>query len=187
MKNIFFIILTIFTANLNAQTVSLETIAQCQNNLETCPPYTSVKDINGHLNKYVGTWKGTHEGKNYEINIIKKENVPTEFSNTKWDMLIGRFKITNSNGTVLFNNFNKSDNDASLGYNFQKDLKLYLMTFSGGKLGCIDIGFVYIGIKPEAPNKMTINFRPDYDIVTQDCSNFQTTMPTNQVIHLTKQ
>jgi hypothetical protein len=187
MKNIFFIILTIFTTALNAQIVSLETLAQCRSNNQTCPSYTYVKDINGLLNKYAGTWKGSLDGKTYEINIIKKENVPIEFSNTTWDMLIGRVKITDSNGSVLFNNFNKTDNDASLGYNFQKDLKLYLMNFSGGKSGCIDIGFMYMGIKPETPNKMTINFHPDYDIVTQDCSNFKTTMPTNNIIHLTKQ
>ena len=44
-----------------------------------------------------------------------------------------------------------------------------------------------MNIKPETPNKMSISFYPDNDIVTEDCSNFKTTMPTNKIIYLTKQ
>lgn len=185
MKHIFFIILTIFTTALNAQTLSLETMAQYEPG--NMPKADYAKDLNGLLNKYVGTWKGTFEGKTYEFNIIKKENVIIEFVNAKWDKLIGRVKITDSNGSVLFNNFNKTDNDANLGYNFQKDLKLYLMRFNGGKINCIDYGFIYINVRPDTPTKMSISFYPDNDIVTEDCSNFKTTMPTNKIIYLTKQ
>lgn len=185
MKKIFFIILTILTGTFSAQTFSLETMAQYEPG--NMPKADYAKDINGLLNKYVGTWKGTFEGKTYEFNIIKKENVTFEFSNTKWDKLVGRVKIIDSNGSILFNNFNKTDNDTGLGYNFQKDLKLYLMRFNGEKINCIDDGFIYINVKSETPNKMTINFHPDNDIVMEDCSNFKTTMPTNKIISLTKQ
>lgn len=188
MKNILFIILTICTTTFNAQTVSLETMAQCYSNPQTCPDNPEyVKDINGLLDKYIGTWKGTLNGKTYEFNIIKKENVTTEFSNVKWDRLIGRVKITDFNGSILFNNFGKTDNDASWGDNFQKDLKLYLMRFNGEKINCIDDGYIYINVQPATPTKMSINFHPDNDIVTEDCSNFKTTMPTNKIIYLTKQ
>ncbi|WP_080777129.1 DUF6705 family protein [Chryseobacterium phocaeense] len=185
MKNIFFIILSVFSILLNAQTVSLETMSQYSPGNYPAADY--VKDSNGLLNKYVGTWKGTLDGNTYEFNFIKKENMASEFSSIKWDRLIGRVKITSSNGTVIFDNFNKSDDDANWGHNFQRNLKLYLITFSGGKSGCVDYGFIYAGIKPETPNQMTVNFHPDNDIVTQNCTNFKTTMPTNQVIHLTKQ
>ncbi|MDA9339700.1 hypothetical protein N9Q68_01880 [Polaribacter sp.] len=33
--------------------------------------YVYVKDINNLLDKYVGTWKGTYSGKNYEFKVIK--------------------------------------------------------------------------------------------------------------------
>ncbi|WP_123868087.1 DUF6705 family protein [Chryseobacterium lactis] len=187
MKNILSIIcFTVFTA-CTAQTLSLETIAQCSFNDQTCPPVTYVKDINNSLNKYVGTWKGTLNGKIYEFNFIKKENVG---ETRKWDRLIGRLKITNANGLVEFDSFNKTDIELQKdfrGFNFQKDLKAYLMSFFGGRLGCIDYGYTYLRIKPETPNLMSINFHPDNDIVTQDCSNFKTTLPDNQIIHLTKQ
>ncbi|WP_101240529.1 DUF6705 family protein [Chryseobacterium sp. PMSZPI] len=184
MKNILSIIcLAVFTGCIG-QTVSLETMAQCIPS-QTCPNASYVKDINNSLNKYVGTWKGNRDGKNYEFNFIKKENVG---ENQKKDILIGRVKITNANGVVEYDNFNKPDTATRFtGFNFQKDLKAYLMYFLGGKLGCIDYGYAYLIIKPETPNKMSITFLPDYDIVTQDCSNFKTTLPTEKVIHLTRQ
>ncbi|MGI9580708.1 DUF6705 family protein [Chryseobacterium sp. RRHN12] len=183
MKNILSIIcLAAFTSCIG-QTVSLETMAQCIPS-QTCPNASYVKDINNSLNKYVGTWKGNRDGKNYEFNFIKKENVG---ENQKWDMLIGRVKITNANGIVEYDNFNTPDTEIKFtGFNFQKDLKAYLMNFSGNKSGCIDYGFLYLRIKSE-PNKMTVLFLPDYDIVTQDCSNFTTTMPAEKVISLTRQ
>lgn len=185
MKNIFIIILTIFTTALNAQTLSLETMAQYD--FGKFPHAEYVKDLNGLLNKYVGNWKGTFDGKTYEFNFTKKENLG-ENGDTKWDKLLGKLKITASNGVIEFNNFSKTDDlNYFRGINFQKDLKLYLMNFSGGKLSCIDYGIIYMNMKPETPNKMSISFYPDNDIVTEDCSNFKTTMPSNKIIYLTKQ
>ena len=61
------------------------------------------------------------------------------------------------------------------------------MNFSGGKLSCIDEGVIYMNVRPSTPNQMSVNFHPDNDIVTEDCSNFKTTMPSNKIIYLTKQ
>ncbi|WP_123868126.1 DUF6705 family protein [Chryseobacterium lactis] len=185
MKNILSIIcFAIFTSCIG-QTVSLETMAQCQPG--NCPVATYVKDVNNLLNKYVGTWKGSLEGKNYEFNFIKKENFGFEDS-LKKDRLIGRLKITNSNGIVEYDSFNKQDNETDFfGHNFQPNLKAYMVRFAGGKLGCIDYGYVYLIIKPETPNNMGVLFLPDNDIATQDCSNFKTTIPTEKRINVVKQ
>jgi len=111
------------------------------------PPVTYVKDINNSLNKYIGTWKGSFEGKTYEFNFIKKENIGEA---KKWDRLIGKLKITNTSGVVEFNNSNSSGSGAEKdfwGINFQKDLKVYVLKFFGGKLGCIDYGYIYLRLK----------------------------------------
>ncbi|UZT99508.1 hypothetical protein ODZ84_08070 [Chryseobacterium fluminis] len=188
MKNLFLILTLLYYAHSTAQqTVSLETIASCRSNPETCPDAQYVKDVNNLLNKYVGIWKGNLDGNNYEFNFIKKENVERGFDSIKWDRLIGRVKITSQNGSILFNNFNKPDNKANLGDNFQNDLKTYLVIFSGNKSGCIDSGYLYLRISPQTPNQMTITFHPDFDIVTQDCSHFKTTIPTGEKIYLTRQ
>lgn len=183
------IIITIISLNISclAQTVSLEVMAQCSNEPSTCPTTNYIKDTNSLLNKYIGTWKGSRDGKNYEFNFIKRENFGLG-ENLKRDRLIARVKITNSNGVIEYDNFTKQDNETEFfGDNFQKDLKVYLMRFIGSKIDCIDYGYTYIWIKPETPNQMGINFHPDNDITTQNCSNFQTTLPDNQIIHLTRQ
>ena len=187
MKKIFFIIITALSMIINAQTVSLELMALCDANPSVCPEnFDYVKDVNHFLNKYVGTWKGSLDGKNYEFNFIKKENTQRGLSGIKWDRLIGRVRIINQNGTVEYDNFNKPDNEASLGDNFHDNLKIYLVGFSGNKTGCNDSGFLYLR-KPNPANKMKIDFYPIADIVTQDCSNFKTAIPTNRIINLTKQ
>ncbi|MCW3161575.1 DUF6705 family protein [Chryseobacterium oryctis] len=183
-KKLSIICLAIFT-NCFAQTVSLETMAQCE--FGACPPATYVKDVNNLLNKYVGTWKGMLDDKNYEFNFIKRENFGFEDS-LKKDRLIGRLKITSSNGVIEYDNFSQPDDKTSFyGHNLQPDLKAYMARFSGGKLGCIDYGYVYLRIKPETPNNMTVIFLPDNDIATEDCTNFKTTIPTKKNIYLTKQ
>lgn len=187
MKNILSIIcFTLFTSCV-AQTVSLETMSQCNVQAQECPVAMYVKDINNSLNKYIGTWTGSLEGKNYEFNFVKKENIG---ESQKWDMLVGMLKITNANGVVEFDNSGNTGSEVEKGFwgfNFQKDLKAYMMKFFGNKLGCIDYGFSYLRIKPETPNNMSILFLPDNDIATQDCSNFKTTIPTKKLINLTRQ
>lgn len=174
----------IFT-NCIGQTVSLETMAQCNIQSQTCPQATYIKDVNNSLNKFIGTWKGTLEGKNYEFNFIKKENVG---DSQKWDMLIGRVKIINSNGTIEYNNFNRADTETKFtGFNLIKDLKAYRMFFFGDKSECIDHGDLYLRIKPETPNNMTIFFLPNNDIVTQNCNNFKTTIPSEKIIRVVRQ
>lgn len=162
-------------------------MAQCNMQAQQCPPANYVKDVNNLLDKYVGTWKGTLNSKNYEFNFIKKESIGEA---QKWDILIGRLKITNASGQIEFDNFSKTDSELETkfrGFNFQKDLKAYMMYFSGGKLGCIDYGSVYLRILPATPNNMSILFLPDNDIATQDCSNFQSTLPTKKLVNLTRQ
>ncbi|MGU3375774.1 DUF6705 family protein [Chryseobacterium sp. M5A1_1a] len=184
MKNIFYITLLMFGTLCNAQTVTLESMAQYEPG--SYPNADYVKDTNGLLNKFIGTWKGVFNGKSYEVNLIKKENVGDEI---KWDKLIGKLKITASNGTIEFNNFNQLEDDNFFrGTNFQKNLKFYKMIFPGAQAtGCIDTGTIYLGVKADTPNILAINFLADYDIVEQDCSNFQTTIPSRKSITLTKQ
>ncbi|SHF89595.1 DUF6705 family protein [Chryseobacterium sp. OV279] len=188
MKKFLFTIMIGLSTVLNAQLASLELMVECTVNPQNCPENVEyVKDFNHLLDKYVGTWSGNMEGKSYEFNFIKKEMMENEFSTTKWDRLVGRVKIINQNGSIEYNDFSKSDQEANWGDNFQKDMKAYLVTFYGGKTGCTDNGYLYLRVKADTPNQMSITFIPVRDMVTQECSNFQTTIPTGKVIHLTKQ
>jgi hypothetical protein len=158
-----------------------------------CPTtFTYVKDVNSTLNKYIGTWKGVHDGKTYEMNLIKKENVNVD-GVIKDDRLIGRLRIITAGNLPLtiFDNFNELDDTKTdfFGLGLANNLHHYMMFFSGPLTsGCINYGTVYLTIKPTTPNTLNIFFAGNYDIVEGECpSSFKTTIPEKQNIYLTKQ
>jgi len=155
------------------------------------PPNTTyLKDINNSLNKYVGMWKGNFNGKTYEFKFIKQINYGSPDGNIRRDRLIGRIRIKDSNGTIIFNNFNEpNDNETFFfGTNFQPNLEAYMVYFVG-RSECVEYGNVYLRMLPSTPNQMTVFFHPDNDInVEGSCpTDFQPTIPYQKTIYLTKQ
>ena len=168
----YLLLFILFTVSCKSQTVSLETAAQCmqENPPFPCPNFTYVKDINNSLNKYVGTWEGSLNGKNYEFKFIKKENVGEDIKD---------------------DSFTEADDDKThfFGTNFQPDLKAYIVYFHGPSIGCAEYGDVYLRIQPTTPDQMTAIMIPDNDTTIEGkCPiNFQPTIPYEQLIHLIKQ
>nr|WP_314496821.1 DUF6705 family protein [uncultured Chryseobacterium sp.] len=193
MKNIILILsFLVFTINTSckAQTVSLETMSQCSQHPETCPNATYLKDINNSLNKFVGTWSGSYNGKSYEFKFIKQLNFGME-NNFKWDRLVGRLRVKDTHGSIIYDTFNETDDSKTNleGDNFQSNLKAYIMNFSGNNTDCNEFGNVYLFIKPDIPNIMTVSLLPGNDIgIEGKCpSNFQPTIPYRKTITLIKQ
>jgi len=186
MKYLLLIIITSFIS-CQAQTISLEEAAQCQIN-PNCPDFTYAKDINNSLNKYVGTWKGTFDGKVYEVKFAKKE---FQGNDIKDDLLIGRIKITDSNNQIVYNTFNETDDKKThfKGLYFQSNLQAYVMYFSGPwATSCINRGTVHLFMNINYPTKMSITYLPQNDITDGDCpSTFISTIPEKQTINLIKQ
>ncbi|ROH89914.1 hypothetical protein EGI15_14585 [Chryseobacterium cucumeris] len=179
--------LIFLTISCHAQIISLEDAAQCLTN-PNCPNYNYEKDINNSLNKYVSNWKGTYNGKTYEIQL--KKGIYEDIG-IKRDKLIGRMKVTDSNGNIVYNSFNQTD-DSTIKFNglrFQKDLKAYMMHFIGNSdFACGEEGIVYLRIKPETPNKISILMLQNADITWGDCPpNYQPIIPYKKSISLTKQ
>lgn len=180
-------ILTFFTVSCNAQFVSLETAAQCLKN-PNCPQYNYATDLNNSLNKFAGIWKGNYNGKTYEIKLTK--GLYTEVG-IKRDILVGRMQVKDSNGSLLYNTLTETDDSKTKfsGLNFQPDLKAYRMYFVGDSpFACGEQGHVYLRIKPETPNIMTIRMIQDADIVWGECpSSYEPTIPYGAPISFTKQ
>ncbi|WP_144284015.1 DUF6705 family protein [Chryseobacterium echinoideorum] len=188
MKYLFIIL---FTISCNAQIISLERRAECDIDPDNCPEFTYIKDINNSLDKYIGTWNATHNGKIYEFQFKKGLYQDLTLSEKKRDRLIGRLRITDSIGNILYNTFNQADDEKTnfFGLGFQSDLKDYITYFVGNSVGCAEYGDVYLKIQPSTPSQMTVIMIPDNDIVIEGkCpANFQPTIPYKQLIHLTKQ
>ncbi|WP_439480674.1 DUF6705 family protein [Chryseobacterium aquaticum] len=197
MKNILLILnfLVFATISCSAQnTMSLEDAAIYpeQPDGRMLPPNTTyLKDINNSLNKYVGTWRGNLNGKKYEYNFIKKVNDGSVDGKVRRDRLVGRLRITDSNGNILYNTFTEPDDNNTnfFGKNFQPDLKAYMIYFVGNSIGCAEYGDVYLFVQPTTPNQMYLIMIPDNDITKEgDCpAGFQPTIPYQKTITLTKQ
>lgn len=180
------VIITFFISACNAQTISLESAAQCLNN-PNCADYNYAKDINNSLQQYIGVWKGNHNGKSYEIKLNK---TLYEDLGQKTDVLVGRLQLKDSNGNNLYTSFNVTDDTKTnfIGLNFQADLKAYRMYFVGNSQ-CGEYGTVYLRIKQETPNQMSLFMLADQDIIKEGLcpSNFSPTIPYKTTIFLTRQ
>lgn len=191
MKNTITIFLALLDVSCKSQTISLEEAYQCQEN-PNCPrDYKYVKDINNTLNKYVGTWKGTYNGRVYEMKFNK--SLYESFAGIKSDELTGRLRITTTGNPpfTIFDNFNEPDDSKTRfsGLGLTNDFHGYRMIFGGPFTnGCINRGTVSLRINPSIPNQMRIIYWSARDIVVGECpSTFEQTFPEQQEILLTKQ
>jgi hypothetical protein len=191
MKNIATILLALLALSCKSQTVSLEQAAQCQEN-PNCPrDYKYVKDINNTLNKYVGTWKGTYNGRVYEMKFNK--SLYYDFDGFTRDEITGRLRImtTGNIPLTIFDNFNEPDNKKTRfsGLGLTNDLQGYRMIFGGPfTSGCMNRGTIALRINANSPNQMRVMYQSAQDIVVGECpTTFSPTFTENQEIFLTRQ
>lgn len=187
MKNkIIILTLLVIPFIFKAQTVSLDQMSQCEG--INCPDYTYVKDTNNRLDKFVGTWKGAYtDGRTYEFHFTKKENDGGWFNEKFWDKLIGRMLVKSSDGSVLYTSLNNDDLKSISGFEFDKDLKKYRMSYTANAK-CNDSGYIYISF-PDSSNltQLKLVFMQDLDIGWDCPSGYKTLIPDAKSIILTKQ
>ena len=170
--------------------MSIEEYDKCKST--TCgqtPDY--IKDINGTFNKYVGTWKGTYDNKTYEIivtKITRSRNI-INIRIVKFDALLIRYKITDSNGTVLVDTRSLPDDNPHVIYGlvFTKE-GTYKLGFIGTDNNLKNVGTVLIGINN---GKLGIFFYPNRLMAPSGQPNYfpdkPYTFPLEKSIYLTKQ
>lgn len=175
MKNIATILILIICISCKAQTtISIDEAATYRKTAEGIPESVQfVKDTQNKLQQFVGTWKGSYDGKQYEITLEKKENYGNY--SIKWDKLIGRMLVKDNSGNIIYNSMNKADYDTFFwGDTFQ--YRTYVMSFVGN-YDCLESGDVFIETLPNKPNQMTLYYSQDKDgLITSpsQCPNFST-------------
>ena len=181
MRNIAIIILGFVTLLIKGQVVPLEA--------DHIKPshYTYKKDVNGLLDKYLGTWKGSFQGNTYEFKFVKRvQNFQYHDGNyKKKDELLGRLRARDARGAVIFNTFDESDDEETrfIGLHFyKKDISWYRMYFVGSSPeGCMNRGTVYIKVDPSNPNRMIAKYYTDRDILKGLCPpTFRATFPKSE-------
>ncbi len=138
------------------------------------------KDINQVFNKFVGTWKGSYNGLDYEF-IMKKYT--KSYDGLTQDILIVRYCITKTvrtafqtKTTTIIDTRSEPDTSASLlrGSHFQR--KTYLLSYYGKEFKCGQSGTVFMDIWNASNTQMKLYLSPTIEMISQkECPNGEAT------------
>ncbi len=159
-----FLIIALFISIIfcKAQTYPLRTFTEV-------PENAYLKDTNNELQYYVGTWKGTWNNKTIYITFKKITNQYNPNLKYYKDFLIGKFKVMDSNGQILFDNTSISDNDAKItGGKFRKVDDKYSLGYIDPDI-CNMMGSILINFTSPTKTQMLFAFSDWTDIITPDC------------------
>lgn len=162
MKKILLFVLFAGLISCKAQTYPLRTFSQI-------PENAYLKDTNNELNLYQGTWKGNWNNKTLYITFKKITNKYN--SNLKYykDFLIGRFKVVDNNGKILFDNTTILDDKAKItGGKFRKIDDKYSFSYIDNDL-CGITGYITINFTETSKTKLQWNYSKDNDFINKDC------------------
>ena len=117
MKNIIYLLIIAFSTIINAQTEPLET--EYSTNFLASDTY--FKDVNGELDKFIGTWKYEDTTTNtvFEITFYKEESIEG-IRNCTFDRLNANFKLI-INGVEQYNTYTNNYGKTFMGGGFYVD------------------------------------------------------------------
>ena len=166
----------------NRTEISLRDFLTYQDQNMQYPNDAYFKDIHGDLDKYTGEWKGFHDNRTYMLKVEKKID---EYEGMYMDILIMRYKITSSSGTVILNTYNSNLSHYLIvdGYflDVNSDNENYCYNYNGENSGCgSDSGWFYMKVNPTSLSQMTFIYVP-WGEVSAGCEEVSTveTFPLN--------
>ncbi|MCX8534670.1 DUF6705 family protein, partial [Chryseobacterium luquanense] len=136
------------------------------------PTNAYIKDLNNDLLPYEGDWKATWGNKIFFVQFkrIKKYLDHKENNPYYKDVLIGKFKVLDNTGNVLFNNTNLPDNDTKIEGTrfFTIPNKRYSLFYFDNDI-CGMTGDIYISFLNGNLNQLNWKFIDTTDIITSSC------------------
>ena len=192
MKNIITILCFVIGTTLSAQILPIEQMNEVTGKVsDQIDGITHVKDVNGVLDKFEGTWKATFAGGEIEI-VIKKytrdHSIYVQRYHPEpllWDELIGKYKFT-KNGVVIENTIDLPDDSLEFltKHRFYSETT-YTFSYLGVNHACGDNGILFLWYQ----NSTTIHL--GYLLIGEtspDCtSQAERTLPIDTTLVLTKQ
>ena len=185
MKKTFIILITVMSImSCKAQIIPIEDHINYYDNEIEIADGAYIKDVNNLLPKFIGTWLGNYNNKNYEFVITK---ITDNFLGISNDILQMRFKITDANGNIIDDTTNLPNN-SSLVCNGRFILRshTYVLSYVGNNAECGESGDIFISININNNNSMELKLSPDKDLISDNCNSISFIIPT-EPISLTKQ
>lgn len=186
------------------------TIIPCQQKIIPLRTFTDIpyddcyymKDTDNELQDFVGTWTGTWDNKTLIVNfkkVINKYDINRKYNR---DLIIGKYKVVDNSGTILFDNTMDSDINAKIeGGKFAKiGAKAGPEIDIGGKYSmryydktlCNLNGSIYLNFTDNNKTQIQWSFHRKKQMIFPDCyyynypkSQYPNPLPRN--ITLTKQ
>ncbi|MCU7613542.1 hypothetical protein N0B16_03750 [Chryseobacterium sp. GMJ5] len=157
------------------------------------PDNAYIKDINNELVPYEGTWSGVWDNKTIYISFKRIKKYQNYDPNNPYyeDLLVGKFKVLNSAGLILYDNTILPDDNTKIkGLRFitQPTVRYKLYYFDSDICGIT--GDIYINFVNTNFTQLNWKFVDTTDIIDSSCQYYDTNpfpqpLPTNIV--LTKQ
>ncbi|QSB25856.1 DUF6705 family protein [Flavobacterium sp. CLA17] len=130
---------------------------------------TYFKDVNGIRDKYVGTWRGTYEGKNYELIFSKITDKPSRITQ---DRLVMRYLIKDANGRILEDTRAETDKSGYVLKSYYYDKTFFVLSYGGRQFDCGQRGELYVMLTKNYDSVMELFLIPQRDIILEkDCPN----------------
>ena len=159
------------------------------------PVNAYIKDTNNELLPFEGLWKGTWDNKVFYINLIRIKKELTYSDNHIYfkDILVGKFKILDSNEALtMYDNTNLPNDDTKIwgGRFFTIPIKRYSLNYLDPDL-CLITGNIQINLINSSNTQLNWKFYDTTDMLMSDCpylnslDPFPQPLPEN--IILTKQ
>lgn len=182
----------IIITNLSAQILPVEQVNEVTEKVsEQIDGITHVKDVNGVLDKFVGTWKANFTGGEIEIVVKKYTRDHSEYVQSYhpepllWDELIGKYKIT-KNGVVLENTLDEPDDSFEfLTKHRFYDENHYTFSYLGVNHACGDNGILSLWYKDS--NTLYLRYIPIGSVDIDCTSQAEKSLPINTTLVLIKQ
>ena len=162
MKNFITIITLFLIVFCPAQTYTLRTYSDV-------PQNSYLKDIPNELNDYVGTWNSNWNNKEIQLIISKEVNKYNSGLDIYIDRLVMKFKVTDLNGNVLFDNLNLTNNEAKVkGLNFKNGSDKYVFSYVDADL-CMRSGYISIIFTNTSKTQFNWKFSESENWIDSDC------------------
>ncbi|KQS94313.1 DUF6705 family protein [Chryseobacterium sp. Leaf394] len=148
-----------------------------------------LKDIDNEFVDYSGTWKGTWNNKTIYITFSKVSAHYDDFDKYYEDVLIGKFKVLDMSGGVLFDNTNSSAKPKIRGGGPVKDQSKYSFSYTDRDI-CNIGGRIEISFSNPSKTQLNWKYSQDSQMIYPSCpyygsANFPEALPKSTV--LTKQ